>query len=323
MAVAKIQRHIAKAYYRCRRSDALGPEIRVVERFGGAIHEAVKSLRIAAELLAYSAVFFGFIALLVKGREAIDAARRAVAEVRFNVTLYLLDAVFVAPMLAIAVTVIRSVVKRYSLGIVSEDTWAIVGQPATFVAVVFAGDLFSYWRHRLEHTRWLWPAHAIHHSDTEMTWLTLSRFHPINRTTTTCIDVACLAILGFPAWAMVANELVRHYYGEFIHADLPWMYGPLRRIFVSPVMHRWHHARDVTGTGSNFATVFSVFDRAFGTYYVPGLCRVPLGVTEDVGPGVIRQLLYPFVSWASNVRHAARSSRSSATNPAGGLTSPD
>jgi len=286
----------------------------MVERFAAAVPETVKSLRIAVELLAYSALFFGSIALLVKGREAIDAARRAVAEVRFNLTLYLLDAVFVAPMLAIAVTVIRSVVKKYSLGIVGEETWAIVTQPVTFVVVVFAGDFISYWRHRLEHTRWLWPAHAIHHSDTQMTWMTLSRFHPINRATTTCIDIACLAILGFPAWALVANELVRHYYGEFIHADLPWMYGPLRRIFVSPVMHRWHHARDVTGTGSNFATVFSVFDRAFGTYYVPGLCAVPLGVIDDVGPGVIRQLLYPFVSWARGIRRAGRSNRSSVTN---------
>ena len=71
------------------------------------------------------------------------------------------------------------------------------------------------------------------------------------------------------------------------------------RVFVSPVMHRWHHARDVTGTGSNFATMFSVFDRGFGTYYVPGLCNVPLGVTDDQypGKGLIRHLLHPFVAW--------------------------
>ena len=132
-----------------------------------------------------------------------------------------------------------------------------------------------------------------------MTWLTLSRFHPINRVTTAVIDTFVLALLGFPTWALVANNLVRHYYGEFIHADLPWMYGRLRTVFVSPVMHRWHHARDVTGTGSNFATVFSVFDRAFGTYYVPGLCNVPLGVTDDQypGPGVLRHLLHPFAAW--------------------------
>jgi sterol desaturase/sphingolipid hydroxylase (fatty acid hydroxylase superfamily) len=65
-------------------------------------------------------------------------------------------------------------------------------------------------------------------------------------------------------------------------------------------MHRWHHARDVTGSGSNFASVFSVFDRGFGTYYVPGLCNVPLGVTDDQypGKGLVRHLLHPFVAWS-------------------------
>jgi sterol desaturase/sphingolipid hydroxylase (fatty acid hydroxylase superfamily) len=257
----------------------------------------VESLRIAAELLLYSAIWFAFVALLVKGRDAINDARRAFAETRLNLSLLVLDTVFVAPLLAIAVTLIRTVVGTYSLNIIGEQVWAAIGRPTTFFAVVFIGDFFSYWRHRLEHTPWLWPAHAIHHSDAEMTWLTLARFHPIDRGITICIDISCLALLGFPAWALVANEIVRHYYGEFIHADLRWMYGPLKNVLVSPVMHRWHHARDVTGAGSNFATVFSVFDRAFGTYYVPGLCNVPLGVTDDVGLGVGRQLLYPFAAW--------------------------
>ena len=56
------------------------------------------------------------------------------------------------------------------------------------------------------------------------------------------------------------------------------------------------------GPGSNFATVFSVFDRAFGTYYVPGLCTVPLGVNDDMGKGTLGQLLYPFVAWAAALR---------------------
>ena len=67
-----------------------------------------------------------------------------------------------------------------------------------------------------------------------------------------------------------------------------------------------HHARDVVGAGSNFATVLSVFDRGFGTYYVPGLCTVPLGVTDDIGPGVMAQLRFPFVSWLRSLRQPAR-----------------
>ena len=274
----------------------------------GILLDAFESLRLAAGVLAISVLFFGLVAVLVKGREALAAAVRAVAEIRLNLAFYFLDALFVVPILSILVAAIQFVVGKYSLALVSERLWTAVTLPVTLVAVLFIGDFISYWRHRVEHTRWFWPAHVIHHSDTDMTWLTLSRFHPINRITTAAIDVFFLALLGFPTWALVANNLIRHYYGEFIHADLPWMYGRFGSVFVSPVMHRWHHARDVTGSGSNFATVFSVFDRAFDTYYVPGLCNVPLGVTEDQYPGrgVIRHLLHPFLAWSGGLGATVR-----------------
>jgi sterol desaturase/sphingolipid hydroxylase (fatty acid hydroxylase superfamily) len=279
---------------------------------------AGQSLWLATQVLFLSAVLFGSLAILLKGDEAFAAARRAAAELRVNFSLFVVDALLVAPVLAVLVEVIRRIVTWQGLMIVKPEHWGdapvfgalpSLGTVGTLVAVAFIGDFGSYWRHRLEHTRWLWPAHAVHHSDTEMTWLTLQRFHPINRLTTSAIDITFLAVLGFPAWALVANEMLRHYYGEFIHADLPWTYGPLKVLFVSPAMHRWHHARDVVGSGSNFATVFSVFDRAFGTYYVPGPCNVPLGVTDDMGQGTIRQLLYPFVAWTGELRRGWRASR--------------
>jgi sterol desaturase/sphingolipid hydroxylase (fatty acid hydroxylase superfamily) len=264
------------------------------------LRDAFDALQLAAAALAMSVLAFGIIALVVKGREAFEAASRAAAEVKLNLGFYFFDALFVAPLLSVMIAAIRAVIADRSLTVLPEAVWQTAGLPLTFVAALFLGDFISYFRHRVEHTYWFWPAHVIHHSDTDMTWLTLSRFHPINRITTAAIDVALLAVLGFPTWALIANNLVRHYYGEFIHADLPWMYGRFSRVFVSPVMHRWHHARDVTGSGSNFATIFSVFDRAFGTYYVPGLCNVPLGVTDDQfpGKGLVRHLLHPFVAWS-------------------------
>ena len=263
---------------------------------------AAQSLWLAGQVLLLSAVLFGSLAVLLKGDEAFTAARRAAAEIRINLSLFLIDALLVAPLVGLVVQIIRRAVIWQDMMAVSPDRWSSVGTVGTLVAVAFLGDFGSYWRHRFEHTRWLWPAHAVHHSDTEMSWLTLQRFHPVNRLTTSAIDIAFLALLGFPDWALVANEMLRHYYGEFIHADLPWTYGPLRVVLVSPAMHRWHHARDVVGTGSNFATVFSVFDRAFGTYHLPGLCSVPLGVTDEMGQGTARQLLYPFLAWANDLR---------------------
>jgi len=270
----------------------------------------LESLWTAVRLLAASALVFGAIALATKRGEAVEAGRRALHEIRINLSLYFLDALLVAPAIAVLVALIQSTVVRLSLSMASPATWMRLGELPVFIAAVFAGDLAGYWRHRLEHTRWLWPIHAVHHSDTDMSWLTLSRFHPFNRVTTEAVDIACLAMLGFPQWAIVANALVRHYYGELIHADVPWTFGALGDVFVSPVMHRWHHARDVQGAGSNFATVFSVFDRVFGTYYVPGPCTVPLGVTDAIAPGTVGQLLYPFIGWAERLRPAERQKES-------------
>ncbi len=110
--------------------------------------------------------------------------------------------------------------------------------------------------------------------------------------TTFTIDSAVLLWLGLPPFAVIANALVRQYYGYFIHADLPWTYGPLGKVFVSPAMHRWHHAKDPRYFQTNFATVFSIFDRAFGTFRVPGPCDVALGVTDDMAPTLVGQLRY-------------------------------
>jgi len=189
---------------------------------------------------------------------------------------------------------IAYIVDLGGLRILQPRHWDVLPSLAVAVAAVIAGDFVGYWRHRLEHTRVLWPSHAIHHSDTEISWLTLLRFHPINRFSTTLVDFGLLLILGFPEYALFVSVFVRHHYGFLIHADLPWTFGKLGYVFVSPVMHQWHHARDPAAYGSNFATVFSIFDRMFGTFRVPGPCQVPLGINEDMGKGVIGQLSHPF-----------------------------
>jgi len=273
------------------------------------------SLWKAMQMLALSAVYFGLLALLVKGTGAIDAAKRARRETSVNLWLFVLDALLIAPFIAVVVRIIRLSLSGSPLELVRPESWDSLPVVVTGFAALFVGDFISYWRHRLEHTRLLWPSHAIHHSDTEMTWLTLSRFHPINRLTTMVVDTAFLAVAGFPEWSLVLNVIVRHFYGEFVHADFPWTFGPLGRVVVSPVMHRWHHARDVEGSGSNFATVFSVFDQAFGTYYVPGPCNVPLGVNDEMGRGTTGQLLYPFVEWGGRIARRMRQGSRSKPKP--------
>jgi sterol desaturase/sphingolipid hydroxylase (fatty acid hydroxylase superfamily) len=127
-----------------------------------------------------------------------------------------------------------------------------------------------------------------------MTWLAIFRFHPINRLTTTLVDFAFLLAMGLPASALIAAMTVRHFYGAFIHADLPWSYGPLKYVFVSPAMHRWHHADDRAAYNTNYATVFSLFDVVFGTFRMTGPCNAALGVPEKIEGGLLGAYAYPF-----------------------------
>jgi sterol desaturase/sphingolipid hydroxylase (fatty acid hydroxylase superfamily) len=255
---------------------------------------------VAGPLMA-TALVFAALAWLTKGRQAIADARAATGQVRINAVISAVDILAVGPFLAVGMAALVGGLERYGLQLDSAGLWAGIGRWPTVAAAIVLGDVFGYWRHRAQHSRWLWPAHAVHHSDTHLTWFSLGRMHPVDRAGS-LVDMVLLSALGFPPWALAANAMVRHYYGHFIHADLPWMLGKAGWVLNSPVMHRWHHARDVEGSGHNFATVFSVWDRAFGTYHQPGPCTVPLGVREDMGQGALGQYAYPLETWWRAIR---------------------
>ncbi len=247
------------------------------------------------------AVIFAALAWLTKGRRALADARAAAGETRINLAMVMVDTLAVGPVLVIGMATAAGALTAYGLQLDTARLWAWMGRWPTVAAAIVLGDFFGYWRHRAQHSRWLWPAHAVHHSDTHLTWLSLERMHPVDRAGS-LLDMLLLSALGLPVWALAANALVRHYYGYLIHADVPWTLGKAGWVINSPVMHRWHHARDVEGSGHNFATVFSLWDRAFGTYYQPGPCAVPLGVREDMGDGALGQYAHPLKVWWRAIR---------------------
>jgi sterol desaturase/sphingolipid hydroxylase (fatty acid hydroxylase superfamily) len=253
--------------------------------------------------LAFGGVFFAGLARLAKPKTWVADGKAALPETRINAVLSVVDQLTVTPAVAVFIAWLSTKVRKQGLQLEAPALWATIGPAPTLFLTVLVGDFVGYWRHRAQHSKWLWPAHAIHHSDTKLTWFSLERMHPIDRLGS-ALDTVVLAALGFPFWAQAGNVFVRHNYGYFIHADVPWTYGRGGWLFNTPVMHRWHHARDVAGSGSNFATVFSVFDRAFGTFHQPGPCEAPLGVREDMGRGALGQYLHPFKVWWAAMRAA-------------------
>lgn len=222
------------------------------------------------------------------------------ASLRVNATAFAVDALLIAGPMALLTAWLFLNTPKLPL----QAFWAGLPEAVTLIAAVFVGDFIAYWRHRLEHSRILWPSHVLHHSDTAMNWTTVYRFHPINRLTTVFFDFGLLLAAGFPAGAAATNAVFRHFYGIFIHINQPWTLGPLRHVLVSPAMHRWHHVKEGAGVGCNFASVFSVFDRLLGTYYVPGPCNSPLGVPDVNHQSYWSQLWLPVVTAARWIRAA-------------------
>ncbi|MEQ8369431.1 MAG: sterol desaturase family protein [Alphaproteobacteria bacterium] len=248
--------------------------------------------------LALLAVLFSLLALAVKRRRLLADARRALPAVRLNLIYHLIDLAAVLPLMVLLVDLIDRATTAGGLRLLNTADFAVWPLWVAVLACVVVSDFIGYWRHRLLHLSALWPVHAIHHSDPAMTATTLMRFHPLNRLATTAINAMALSLVGFPPAVIAINGVIRTWYGFAVHADLPWTWGPLRRILVSPVMHRWHHVRDMTGHGTNFATVFALWDVLFGTWRMPPTAMPPLGVRDAGFPATwLAQTLWPFFVW--------------------------
>jgi len=115
----------------------------------------------------------------------------------------------------------------------------------------------------------LWRIHRMHHADTGFDVTTAIRFHPLEIVLSMVWKALIIALLGAPALAVLIFEIVLNGSAMFNHSNvrLPfWLDRGLRKIIVTPDMHRVHHSSDRPETDSNYGFNFSFWDRWFGTY---------------------------------------------------------
>lgn len=131
-------------------------------------------------------------------------------------------------------------------------------------------DFWTYWWHRMNHVLpFLWRFHSMHHSDPEMDVTTATRFHLGEITMSSIIRLALILIIGIPIWVLIVYDVVLLASTQFHHANifLPQKADRyLRYLIVSPFMHKVHHSRLKFETDSNFTSLFSLWDRLFGSY---------------------------------------------------------
>jgi len=171
-----------------------------------------------------------------------------------------------------------------------------LGFATQVVVAVVVGDFVAYWKHRLLHTRLLWPFHAAHHSSVEVDWWSNERVHPVESTINAILQVGTLVLLGFAPAAVGLAVAIRQVYSAFTHANIRLSFGRLGRLLVSPHQHRWHHSDDPAMAGRNFANMLAVLDVLGGTWSVPEVEPKSFGIRgEAMAEGFIGQMVAPFV----------------------------
>ncbi len=150
-------------------------------------------------------------------------------------------------------------------------------------------DLVSYGWHRANHVfPLLWRFHQVHHSDPAFTVTTALRFHPGELLLALPLRLLVVAALGVSIPGVIAFELVFAFanFVEHGNIDLPRrLEERLSRALIVPALHRRHHSREQQCLDSNYGTIFSFWDRLFGSYGASRSdVRVEVGLPNLGGP---------------------------------------
>jgi lathosterol oxidase len=159
---------------------------------------------------------------------------------------------------------------RFTAGFGLQESIAAQPVMLQFLAIMLLADLVEYAVHRAYHSvPALWRFHAVHHSSRDLDWLAASRIHIVEALSMRALTYLPIYVLGFSAPAIFAYLAFVSFHAIFIHANINWRFLWLDGWFVTPRYHHWHHADEIEAYDKNFALHFPLWDRLFGTYYLP------------------------------------------------------
>lgn len=168
----------------------------------------------------------------------------------------------------------------------------------------------SFFTHYLAHkVPFLWRIHRVHHLDTELDVTTNVRFHPFEFIVNIIIGAPIILLSGLPVWGLMLYELLDVVVTLVSHANISFpepLEKVLRRIIVTPDLHRIHHSAHQPETDSNFSAVFPVWDMIFRTYKTKTIVpphRMQIGLKEvqdERTNSIVWLMLSPFRKSISN-----------------------
>jgi alkylglycerol monooxygenase len=137
----------------------------------------------------------------------------------------------------------------------------------TYLAAFIGLDFAGYWVHRLEHRiNIFWNRHIIHHSSEEFNLSCALRQSVSGIFGWFTVFLLPVALLGVPAQVIAVVAPLQLFAQFWYHTRLIGRMGFLEHIIVTPSHHRVHHAINDRYLDKNFAQIFIIWDKLFGTF---------------------------------------------------------
>jgi len=135
-----------------------------------------------------------------------------------------------------------------------------------WLILLFVDDFAYYWFHRISHeVRFFWNFHVVHHSSNQYNLSVAVRQSWFSGIAHWVIYLP-IAFLGFPLWAFLTMHGLNLIYQFWIHTKLVGRIGFLEKILNTPSHHRVHHGVNDDYLDRNYAGVFIIWDKLFGTF---------------------------------------------------------
>jgi sterol desaturase/sphingolipid hydroxylase (fatty acid hydroxylase superfamily) len=191
-----------------------------------------------------------------------------------NLSVALLNGAVLALVFAGLTVLVAEYTLQHRLGLLH---WFGLSGAGLYLAAFVVLDVWMYWWHRLNHlVPFLWRFHRMHHSDPEMDVTTATRFHIGEITISSLIKLVLILLFSIPIEVLLVFDVVQLPIISFHHANirLPRLLDDVMAWFiVTPFMHKVHHSRFKSETDSNFSSLFSLWDRLFGSFVRKERCE--------------------------------------------------
>lgn len=149
-------------------------------------------------------------------------------------------------------------------------------------------DLMIYFQHRLMHqVPVLWQLHQVHHADLDMDVTTALRFHTLEMVLSMFIKCGLVILFGAPVAAVIVFEVILNASAMFNHSNIylpAWLDMTLKKVIVTPDMHRVHHSTIRAEQNANYGFFLSIWDQLFKTYRAQpekGQQHMQIGVKDN------------------------------------------